>query len=433
MILDAGEDDDFEAVGELVLGRRVERDVRQAAADLVLGDRRRVLIDLVGELLGRGAAILAVVLDSKVLVNTTRVVGRGQDEAADRCCAAGRVTRADHRRHGRGREQTACAAPDARDACGRGHLDDDLDGRRVEVPTVAGDAECAALDGHTLRHEGVEDGLHEVLQVALAHEGARLLAQARGARLLAGDRLRNNGRHLHGYLGEEVFAWQQTGGSGRGACERVAHASARIKCGRHRQDGCGECFVSRRLEMGTDEFERVCGASFEGRRHCVGNSALKIVLGEVGSRRFLRHVSPVHTKGCILCEGERQLGLRAVCASGARCAQVDRAGTGVADAAWRTWRGGRCRPRRSGKQEVTAYCAPWHVSGDSLCEQGVHSKKIPLSLPVTSYYMVHPHLFMTTKEKSWQDLSSSVSVPWSVAIVGLGLGPQHCRCDRGGT
>ena len=240
VILDAGEDDDFEAVGELVLGRRVERDVRQAAADLVLGDRRRVLIDLVGELLGRGAAILAVVLDSKVLVNTTRVVGRGQDEAADRCCAAGRVTRADHRRHGRGREQTACAAPDARDACGRGHLDDDLDGRRVEVPTVAGDAECAALDGHTLRHEGVEDGLHEVLQVALAHEGARLLAQARGARLLAGDRLRNNGRHLHGYLGEEVFAWQQTGGSGRGACERVAHASARIKCGRHPQDGCGE-------------------------------------------------------------------------------------------------------------------------------------------------------------------------------------------------
>jgi hypothetical protein len=63
--------------------------------------------------------------------------------------------------------------------------------------------------------------------------------------------------------------------------------------GIHRTDAAS--FVSRRLEMGTDEFERVCGASFEGRRHSVGNFALKIVLGEVGSRRFLRHVSPVHT------------------------------------------------------------------------------------------------------------------------------------------
>jgi hypothetical protein len=85
------------------------------------------------------------------------------------------------------------------------------------------------------------------------------------------------------------------------------------------------------------------------------------VLGEVGSRRFLRHVSPVHTKGCILCEGERQLGLRAVCASGARCTPVDRAGTGVADAAWRTWRGAR----RSGQARVTAYGHLGSSRGDS--------------------------------------------------------------------
>ena len=84
--------------------------------------------------------------------------------------------------------------------------------------------------------------------------------------------------------------------------------------------------------MGTDEFERVCGASFEGRRHCVGNSALKIVLGEVGSRRFLRHVSPVHKRVFRVKESGGE-GLRAVCASGARCAQVARAGTGMEDAA----------------------------------------------------------------------------------------------------
>mmetsp|Transcript_18603 Transcript_18603/g.54509 ORF Transcript_18603/g.54509 Transcript_18603/m.54509 type:complete len:725 (+) Transcript_18603:3053-5227(+) len=174
-------------------GWLVQGHVREGGADLVGADLRGALVDVVGHLLRRGPAVGHVELDAKVLVNAARVVRRAQDEAAKRleALAAG----ADHRGHGGRGEEAARAHPDAAHAVGRGHLEDDLDGLGVVEAAIARDDECASLDGHLLGEEGVKHGLHEVVQVGCLHEGARLLAQTRGARLLAVDGL---GRHLLG-------------------------------------------------------------------------------------------------------------------------------------------------------------------------------------------------------------------------------------------
>mmetsp|Transcript_11886 Transcript_11886/g.38768 ORF Transcript_11886/g.38768 Transcript_11886/m.38768 type:complete len:668 (+) Transcript_11886:489-2492(+) len=199
VVLDAVEDVDAEgAAAERVRARRGQVNFGQAAAELVLLDGGRVGVDEVRHLLRRRAAILAVVLDAKVLVDAARVVRRGEDEAAERRHASEAArARADHSRHGRRREQAVIAAPDSAHACSGRHLDDDLDGGLVVVAAVAGDDQRAALDRDALGHQSVERRLHKILQVVLRHERLCLLPQAGRAGLLPGNGARRHGGHFH--------------------------------------------------------------------------------------------------------------------------------------------------------------------------------------------------------------------------------------------
>mmetsp|Transcript_4499 Transcript_4499/g.14428 ORF Transcript_4499/g.14428 Transcript_4499/m.14428 type:complete len:593 (-) Transcript_4499:147-1925(-) len=176
VVLHAIEDLDRLARFEGVDDRHVEAQVRHLLADLELLELPRPLHHLVGHLLRRGAAVLAVVLDAEVVVRAARVVGGRADEAAKGDEA--RAARADHGgRRGRG-EEAVGTAPDVAHAVGEGHLDDDLDGLVVPVAAVAGDDEGAALHGDVEVLQGVEDALHIVVQVRILHEDLCLLAEA---------------------------------------------------------------------------------------------------------------------------------------------------------------------------------------------------------------------------------------------------------------
>src|SRR5205085_6424688 len=115
----------------------------------------------------------------------------GEDESAEGTAAA------DDRGDGGRREDAAATDQQATEAVGGGHADDRLGGLAVvEAPVAAdgqrGRAEVADGGGG----DGVEDRLHEVLEVAGLHEDARLLPQARSARSLPLERRRRNRPHV---------------------------------------------------------------------------------------------------------------------------------------------------------------------------------------------------------------------------------------------
>jgi len=100
---------------------------------------------------------------------------------------------------------TALADPQACHAVGGSDLDDDLDRLARPVPAVAAHDERRAV--HLRLGQGVKNALHEVVQVVARHERLRLLAQARGAGLLALDR---RGRHgVHGEQASRVVSLLQ--------------------------------------------------------------------------------------------------------------------------------------------------------------------------------------------------------------------------------
>mmetsp|Transcript_31588 Transcript_31588/g.100726 ORF Transcript_31588/g.100726 Transcript_31588/m.100726 type:complete len:388 (-) Transcript_31588:46-1209(-) len=135
VVLHAVEDLHGLAAAQVVLHGQVEAQVREALADLELGDLRRPLHHEVRHLLGSRSAVLAVVLDAEVVVGAAGVVRGRADEAAEGL-EAGAAAADDGRGRGSG-EEAAGAAPDAAHAVGEGHLDDDLDGLVVPVASVA--------------------------------------------------------------------------------------------------------------------------------------------------------------------------------------------------------------------------------------------------------------------------------------------------------
>ena len=157
------------------------------SGDAIAGDRPGALIDRVGELLGRRAAIAGIVLDAEVALRPTGIVAGRQDDAAKRLVLADEV-----RGRWRGHE-AVLPHHHAPEAIGCSHADGGLDDVRVVVAAVAADHQC--LPRKTL--ERVEDRLDEVLRVVRLLEHRHLLAQSRGAGLLAFERLGGDGEN-HG-------------------------------------------------------------------------------------------------------------------------------------------------------------------------------------------------------------------------------------------
>lgn len=155
---------------------------RRSVADAVGLDRLGAREHRLGELLGRRAAVADVVLDAEVALGAARVVAGREHDAA-----AGPVL-ADHAAHRRCRQDAAEADQHAAKALRRRHAQDGLHRDPVVEAPVA--AQHQGLAVRALEH--VEQRLHEVLQVVRLAELRHLLAQARGAGLLAGKGL---GRH----------------------------------------------------------------------------------------------------------------------------------------------------------------------------------------------------------------------------------------------
>jgi len=149
-----------------------------------------VLVDRVGDLLGRRAAVLDVVLDAEVALGTARVVaGREHDAAMTGVLA-------DHAAHGRRRQDAAAAHQHLLDAVRGGHAQDGLDRLAIEIAAVAAHHQVTAL----AFAQGQEDGFDKILEVAGLLELGHLLAQARGAGTLPGERGGRDGLDGHAVL-----------------------------------------------------------------------------------------------------------------------------------------------------------------------------------------------------------------------------------------
>ena len=105
----------------------------------VLGDGLGLLENLVCDALRSGATVSHVVLDTKVIVWSTGVVRGGQEDAT-----IGLVLPDDIRRGG-GRENSVGADDELGHTVRCGDLDDDLDGLRREITTIATNHERGSL------------------------------------------------------------------------------------------------------------------------------------------------------------------------------------------------------------------------------------------------------------------------------------------------
>mmetsp|Transcript_1872 Transcript_1872/g.3603 ORF Transcript_1872/g.3603 Transcript_1872/m.3603 type:complete len:592 (+) Transcript_1872:280-2055(+) len=163
-------------VSELVEGHLVKVDRRDLRGDAVLLDLLGDLEDLLGHVGDRRPTVGAVVLDTEVLLRASRVVRGGEDDATERLHVA------DERRHAGSGHQVALGDNHLADTVRGGHAHDDGAGLVVVVPAIATEHEGLPLQ---FRAKGVEDGLDEVLEVALVLEvDLGLLTKAGGTRLL---------------------------------------------------------------------------------------------------------------------------------------------------------------------------------------------------------------------------------------------------------
>mmetsp|Transcript_123046 Transcript_123046/g.262549 ORF Transcript_123046/g.262549 Transcript_123046/m.262549 type:complete len:494 (-) Transcript_123046:162-1643(-) len=209
-------------------------DGREALADLILLDLLRVGEDLLRDLLGRRATVLAIELDPEVLVDAAGVVRGRKDEAAEGSEAALAV--ANDSAGGRSAQEPIRANPNCLHPVRDGHLDDHLDGVLVPVAAIAAHNHGAAGDMHTACHERIKGALHKVLEVVLPHENLRLLPKPRGARLLPLD----GGCRLRGDLKAAAQSRLRTGplkdhSDVRRPFQRTRHCRPFRLDGRHRR------------------------------------------------------------------------------------------------------------------------------------------------------------------------------------------------------
>ena len=164
-------DDDHAA--DILAADAIEIDVGNIG-DLVAVDDLGALVDGVGDLFRRRAAIADIVLDAEVFGRAAGIVAGRQHDAAE-----GLVFADDVRGGGR-RQDAALADHHLAEAIGGGHLDGDLDDFAVVVAAVAADHQALAL----IAFERIEDRLDEVLGIVRLLEYGNLLAEAGRARLL---------------------------------------------------------------------------------------------------------------------------------------------------------------------------------------------------------------------------------------------------------
>ena len=138
---------------------------RLSLDDLVSRDRLGGLVNLVRHVLGCRPPVGHVVLDSKVVVGTTGVVARREENPT-----VGLVL-SDHVGRGGGGQDRVLADDKLCDAVGGPDLEDGLDSLWGKVTTVASDDERGALCV-----DRIEDGLDEIFGVVLQE---RVLERAR--------------------------------------------------------------------------------------------------------------------------------------------------------------------------------------------------------------------------------------------------------------
>lgn len=154
-------------VGEEALLREVDRGKFN---DLVAGDRLRLLKDLVGDILRSRTAVRDVVLDAEIRVRASGVVAGGEKDTAIRLVLADDVGSSGSREDG------VLADDELGDTVRRADLQDGLDGLRGEEATVS-----ANNDGLSVKVDGIEDSLDEVLGIVLKR-GTISRASSDGAR-----------------------------------------------------------------------------------------------------------------------------------------------------------------------------------------------------------------------------------------------------------
>jgi hypothetical protein len=144
-------------------------------------------VDLVGNLLRGGSSVGDVELDTEIVVGSTRVVARSQQDTTISLLAP------DQSRDSRGGKNRVLTKDNVLDTVTGSELEDDLHGLRGEVSSVTTNNESLAFGstGH-----GGQGSLDKVLGVVLLLEDLDSLSQTGGSGLLARVGLSGDGLNV---------------------------------------------------------------------------------------------------------------------------------------------------------------------------------------------------------------------------------------------
>mmetsp|Transcript_9927 Transcript_9927/g.15290 ORF Transcript_9927/g.15290 Transcript_9927/m.15290 type:complete len:479 (+) Transcript_9927:1439-2875(+) len=158
-------------------------------AHLVAGNGGGVVVDFIGKLFGCGSTIFAVVLDTKVLFGSTRVVTGSQNERT-KGFLPDRSALTDNSRNSRSRQKTILTNPETLDTIGNTHLHNGLNCLIVEVTSISSDNQRSLRNIGSSGLDGIKCSLYEVVQVVFLHEFLGLLTKSGSSRFLSSNRAR---------------------------------------------------------------------------------------------------------------------------------------------------------------------------------------------------------------------------------------------------